>query len=286
MELFQTAIFFLAITHALLSDKFLKTARLKAIQGAGTPLVTTYNFLGNITIIFGFWLVPILIVMWINKGGDYTFEYLQTFDLGEPFAYFVLAALGFLQPLRHLLANALNYLCKLTSYQIAFWWSALLIFSSILTGCFSELGIMAVVCGLLSRTFFSLKPSNNLSYLTLSLLLIGLSVGGAILPFNLLFTLEVFNGVNWYHWTIFLLFGWKSLARFRAGGNLRGSLFSKGVRFNSREIYPYDTTRTTADLFQGILICGALICGCNDYEQSFCISCHPHSCDYSAQKRL
>ncbi len=210
-KVFSTVIFFIAIFHVFFSNHFLKLAhRLKNKRDKHNFAFSSYSFLGNAALIFGIWLIPILLVMVVQEGQTNTFDFLKSIDLIEPFAYFVLITVATIRPIHNLFDALMQKMSAACKNQILFFWVGIILFSSILTGIFSEIAIMALVGFQLSSSFFSLKPSTKLTYFTFALLLLGISVGPTIIPFNFSFFLKIVDG-NLSHWQIFTLFGWKVL---------------------------------------------------------------------------
>jgi len=234
-EYFSTIIFFVAILHVLFSNYFLKFAhRLKSKRHKHNVAFSTYSFLGNAALIFGLWLIPILIVMTIQKGAGDTYGFLAGIDLIEPFAYFVLIAIATTRPIRYFFDTVMQKICRLFKNRLLFFWIALLLFSSILGGIFSEIAIMTLVCYELSASFFPLRPSTKLTYFTFALLLLGISVGTTILPFNFSFFLQQLGG-NWNNWQVFSEFGWKALFALLCLCVLVGYLFRSEFRKLQKE---------------------------------------------------
>ncbi|NGX39882.1 MAG: hypothetical protein KR126chlam1_01219 [Chlamydiae bacterium] len=211
METFSTIIFFIAVAHAFFSDKFLKIAhKFEAPSKRGFAYVG-FAFLGNVAIIFGFWMIPILLYMLIMQGVSPTYDFLHSMDFREPFAYFVLITLAMTRPLRQLFESLMIRMSHSVKHQLIFWWCGTILFSSILTGIFSEIAIMTLACLYLAEKFFPLKPGRSLSYFTLALLLVGISIGTTIIPVNFTFLIDFLTQGKISHWEIFRLFGWKML---------------------------------------------------------------------------
>lgn len=210
VEIWSTVFFFAAILHVFFCDKFQKKARNMRGKRQRGPGHAVYEFLGNSTLIFGMWLIPILIIMIFSQGGDYTFNLLQSINYLEPFAYFVLITLATVRPVLQLFDAVIDKLSSIFHNQLFLWWTSVLLLSSILTGIFSEIAIMTLTAQYLSTRFLTLKPSKSLMYFTFSALLLVIAVGTTILPFNFNFFFNVLDS-DLSHFKIFKLFGWKTL---------------------------------------------------------------------------
>ena len=210
LEIFSTVIFFIAVVHIFISVQFLKRAHQIEKKGSQKNLFS-YScnaFLGNAALIFGLWLIPILIVMALQRGPALSMEFFASINWNEPLAYFVLITVATVRPLRNLFDTLMHKTSHLFGNRIFFFWAGTLLLSSVLTGVFSNVAIMALACLFLSHSFFPLKPSVPLSYLTFALLLLCIAVGETIIPVNFSFIMDGING-DWSHLQIFFVFGWK-----------------------------------------------------------------------------
>lgn len=209
VELCSTIFFFAAIVHVFLCDQFQKKARTMHGKQKRGPGHAIFEFLGNTTLIFGMWLIPVLIIMIFNEGTRSTLARLQTIDYREPFAYFVLITIATVRPILQLFDAVIDKLSGIFHNQLFLWWATVLLLSSILTGCFSEIAIMTLAAKYLSNRFLPLQPSKSLTYFTFSSLLLVIAVGATIVPLKFNFFFDVLNS-DLTNIKIFELFGWKT----------------------------------------------------------------------------
>ncbi len=250
-EIFTTVIFFLAVSHIFFSNYSLKLAHsLTLAHGKNSGAAAIYTFLGNPAVIFGLWLIPILIVMAVKEGGANTYEFLAVFDLLEPFAYFVLIAIATVRPLQKLFNALLFKVGKLFKRRLYFYWLGVILMSSLLSGVFSEIAIMTLVCSLLSTSFFKLRPSSKLTYFTFTLLLLAISMGTTILPLNFSFFHKLLNG-SWDRTETFRLFGWRVFVALLCVCLGVGSLFKREFATLQKKfvISPKETTISFREVF-------------------------------------
>lgn len=217
-DLFSTLclVFFVAaISHALLSDRFLIFAHRyeTSVDKSGSGLsfaASFYFFVGNITCIFGLWLIPLLVYLAYHNGIDSAFSLFHESEPNEAVFNFVMVAIAMTRPMRYLFANVLRYFSSLFQNQLMFWWLGSFFLTILLSGLISEIAAMTLQCALLSHFFYNLKPGKSLSYFTLSVLLVCGAFGNTVIPFNLN---EMFNfrtDWGWSGWDVFYYFGWKS----------------------------------------------------------------------------
>lgn len=218
-----TGIFFLAIAHVFIANQFTRLANSKK---ANSGIHAIYSFLGNPALIFGLWLIPIFLIMGFIEGWASIHEVLKVEHLLEPFSYFVLIAIATVRPLQKLFTSFLYRIGKAFNNHFYSYWLALILITSMLTGVFSAVAIMTLVCFHLSGSFFQLKPSVKLMYTTFALLLLGISMGSTIIPVNFTFFQSLING-DWNHVETFQVFGWKIFIALSLVCILMGSIFKK-----------------------------------------------------------
>lgn len=204
-QLVSTICFALAIIHVFFSDKFQKKA---AASKGGAH--TFYAFFGNTTLIFGIWLIPTLICMFIFEGHEALQEAFESLNYREPFAYFVLITIATVRPMIQLFHFVLAKISDLFGNRLSLFWGSALFLSALIGGIFSPIAVMTLLCLYLSSTFFTLKPSRHLTYFTFATILIVISASATIFPVNFNFFFQLVDP-NLSHRELFRLFGYKAL---------------------------------------------------------------------------
>ena len=196
-----TIIFLLAIVHTFLAPKIL--ARSQRVQRAyevklreihGPDLqekiprrlrqsipAAVLHFLGEVEAVFGIWVIPLALLMWIDKGPAVTRHYLdQGVSYVEPLFVVVVMAIAASRPI---VQAAMRALGLVAGQSPARWWLALLTLGPLLGSFITEPAAMTICALLLGREFYRLGPSPRFMYATLGLLFVNISVGGALTSF-------------------------------------------------------------------------------------------------------
>jgi hypothetical protein len=200
-NLVATGIFLLAIIHTFLAPKILAwscrvqhayEARLREIHGPDLHQkvprrqrqsipAAILHFLGEIEAVFGIWVIPLALLMWIYKGSDLTRHYIdQDVSYIEPLFVVVIMAIAATRPVVHF---AVQLLGLVAGKSPARWWLVLLTIGPLLGSFITEPAAMTICALLLGREFYRLGPSPRFMYATLGLLFVNVSVGGALTNF-------------------------------------------------------------------------------------------------------
>jgi hypothetical protein len=200
-NLVATAIFLLAIIHTFLAPKILALshriqhdyeAQLREIHGPelkekiprrqrqSIP-AAILHLLGEIEAVFGIWVIPLALLMWIYQGPEVTRHYLdQGVSYIEPLFVVVIMAIAASRPI---VQAAVRVLGLIAGRSPARWWFALLTLGPLLGSFITEPAAMTICALLLGREFYRLGPSTRFMYATLGLLFVNVSVGGALTNF-------------------------------------------------------------------------------------------------------
>jgi len=239
-NLIATVIFLLAIIHTFLAPKILGLShriqqayeeRLKEIHGADLQEkipqhlrqsipAAVLHFFGEVEVVFGIWVIPLALLMWIYQGPDVTRHYLdQDVSYIEPLFVVIIMAIAASRPIVQSSARVLGLIA---GQSPARWWLALLTIGPLLGSFITEPAAMTLCAVLLGREFYRLGPGHRFMYATLGLLFVNISVGGALTNFAAPPVLIVAAKWNWT--TAFMLehFGFRALA---------GILVSNGAYF-------------------------------------------------------
>jgi len=217
-----TTIFFLAIVHTFLAARFTALAhrvqhehdaRVRAAGGHATPSVRAefLHFVGEVEVIFGLWVIPLLVALSLNGGWSATTHYLNdTVNYTEPLFVVVIMVLASTRPVVTLAEAGLRRVATLGRCTPAAWWVTILTVGPLLGSFITEPAAMTICALLLARQFFDLGPSTRLKYATLGLLFVNVSIGGTLTHFAAPPVLMVARPWEWD--TMFMLshFGWRA----------------------------------------------------------------------------
>jgi hypothetical protein len=221
-NLVATAIFLCAIVHTFLAARVTAIAhgvqhrhdeRTRAAGARPTPSVLAgfLHFVGEVELIFGLWVVPLVIVLTLTEGWTAATHYLNdTVNYTEPLFVVVIMVLAASRPVLTLADAGLRRVASLGRGTPAAWWITILIVGPLLGSFITEPAAMTICALLLSRQFFGLGPSLRLKYATLGLLFVNVSIGGTLTHFAAPPVLMVARPWGWD--TMFMLghFGWRA----------------------------------------------------------------------------
>ena len=234
-NLVATLIFLCAIIHTFMASKFSDISHQRRLEhkrkiddGEAQPgsvdiLGEVFHFLGEIEVIFGLWVIPLVMGIVFFYGWPSVIEYFEHgVNLTEPAFVVVIMVLASTRPILKLAEGIMLKLSSLLGGSLSAFWFTLLTIGPLLGSFITEPAAMTIVAMLLSQKFYELGPSTRLKYATLALLFVNISVGGTLTHFAAPPVLMVAGPWNWG--TAFMLshFGWKVVV---------GILISNGIYF-------------------------------------------------------
>lgn len=227
-----TVIFFLAIVHTFLAAKITRiahrwrdahTAKIRAryapeeSAGAGEikePVsfkAEAMHFLGEVEVIFGIWVVPLLIAFTIFKGWPAAEKYVSRgVVFTEPMFVVVIMCISATRPVLRLAERGLQGVANLGGGGPGAWWLAIMSLGPLLGSLITEPAAMTICALLLARQFYDLNPSTKFRYATLGLLFVNVSVGGTLTHFAAPPVLMVATKWGWDTPYMLMHFGWKA----------------------------------------------------------------------------
>ncbi|GAB4184825.1 MAG: putative Na+/H+ antiporter [Simkaniaceae bacterium] len=222
-------IFSLAIIHTLLADKFTKLAckveeRHKKSSNKknkifyledGTEAKSFWAeilyFLGEVEVIFGIWVIPLLIAIVSFYDWNSAVAYIDSRNYTEPIFVVIIMCVASTRPILDLAERILNRFAKIFGDSVSSWWLSILCIAPLLGSFITEAGAMTLAALLLARKFYEYEPSEKLCYATMGLLFVNISVGGVLTNFAAPPVLVIANYWNWSSWHMLTYFGWKVL---------------------------------------------------------------------------
>jgi hypothetical protein len=217
-----TVIFFLAVAHTFVAVRFTAAAhRLQEsanarARAAGRPPAPSVaaemlHFLGEIEVIFGLWVMPLVVALAMFRGWGTVTHYLEeSVNYTEPLFVIVIMALASTQPIIELAEGVLRRIASIGRGKPAAWWITILTIGPLLGSFITEPAAMTICALLLARQFYDLQPGAVLRYATLGLLFVNVSIGGTLTHFAAPPVLMVARPWGWD--TAFMLanFGWRA----------------------------------------------------------------------------
>ncbi|MBV8376493.1 MAG: putative Na+/H+ antiporter [Verrucomicrobia bacterium] len=169
-----------------------------------------FHFMGEVEAVFGIWLVPLFSLIVLMKGWPTLVAYITSLNPAEPVFVVVIMAMASSRPILRLTENWLAKAAALGGSTPGSWWFSLLTLGPLLGSFITEPAAMTICALLLRQKFYALKPSKGLSYATLGLLFVNISVGGTLTNFAAPPVVLVATKWSWDIHHMLANFGWKA----------------------------------------------------------------------------
>ncbi len=222
-NLIASLIFVCAIFHTFLANQFVRLAhkwnrahkeRVKDNEDIwhdthfGAEIM---HFLGEVEVIFGLWVLPLMLAGIYYFDWNGVVHYLSgTVNYTEPMLLVVIMALASSRPVVKLAEQCLSIFASLGKNSPAAWWLSILTVAPLLGSFITEPAAMTIAALMLANQFYALKPTPKFAYATLGLLFVNISVGGTLTEFAAPPVLMVATPWNWDLVFMFTNFGWKA----------------------------------------------------------------------------
>jgi len=186
------------------------------------------HFLGEVEVVFGLWVIPFALVCKSYYSWDDFINYID-YDTSftEPLFVAIIMVIASSRPIYRLAENALKCGASLGKSSPAAWWLSVLTIAPLLGSFITEPAAMTLAAILLSKKFYMLKPSASLSYATIALLFVNISVGGTLTHFAAPPIIMVATKWNWDMEFMFSEFGWKAIIGIIIANIIYYSIFAK-----------------------------------------------------------
>lgn len=169
------------------------------------------HFLGEVEIIFGIWVIPLIFAIAWFYNEQTAFNYLNSRDYQEAIAIVVIMVLASSFPILNFSEKIIGIFAKIGNETPAAWWMAILTIGPLLGSFITEAGAMIVTCMLLIRKFYCYKISHTLAYATIGALFTNVSLGGIATVFASAPALLASEKWQWDSRFMLEAFGWKSI---------------------------------------------------------------------------
>jgi hypothetical protein len=218
LNLLAAAVFLLAVLHTFLAPSLLAASHrlrhrldLERGEGSHSTRVELLHLLGEIEVVFGLWVVPLLIALAVVEGPRAPERFLAGVHFTEPVFVVVIMAVASSRPVMAFAEGVLGAAARLMGGTPRAWWLAILTVGPLLGSLVTEPAAMVICALLLSRRFFSLGPGTGFAYATLGLLFVNVSVGGTLTHFAAPPVLMVAARFGWDTPFMLVHFGWKAV---------------------------------------------------------------------------
>tara|TARA_B100001971_G_C18265906_1_gene592323 strand:- start:5982 stop:6680 length:699 start_codon:yes stop_codon:yes gene_type:complete len=128
---------------------------------------TLFHFLGEVEVIFGIWVLPLLLVLTLFKGWTAAYQYIDGRNYTEPLFVVVIMAIAASRPVVSFAGNLLRRVARLGHLRPSAWWLSILTFAPMLGSLITEPAAMTIAAMLLGREFYRYKPTERFKYATL-----------------------------------------------------------------------------------------------------------------------
>lgn len=207
------------ISHALAKrhkDKLVKIGFRVAHPEERLPVSftsTIFHFLGEVEAVFGIWIIPLILVC----REYYSFEDFKVYldhdcSFVEPLFVAIVMIIASSRPVYRLAESTLSTGAKLGKGTPGAWWLSVMCIAPLLGSLITEPAAMTIGALMLSKRFYSLKPSKALMYATLGLLFVNISIGGTLSSFAAPPVVMVAEKWGWDMLFMIEHFGWKACA--------------------------------------------------------------------------
>ncbi|MDR2812903.1 MAG: putative Na+/H+ antiporter, partial [Puniceicoccales bacterium] len=225
---FATLIFFLAIIHTFFAPYFANLAhRFHRDTPRDKMLAALFHFLGEVEVIFGLWIIPLAIAIFIFYDWHAVTAYFHSVNYVEPLFITAIMAIASSKPILFFAKTCMQKVASLGNHTPRAWWFSIIVIGPLLGSFITEPAAITISALLLVQQFYRLQPSITFRYATLGLLFVNVSVGGTLTHFAAPPVLMV---AGKWHWnTVYMLthFGIRALIGIILASALYGFIFRK-----------------------------------------------------------
>ncbi len=216
-QIASTVIFFLAVLHTFLTPTLYTYSQKLSEKKEIIPrkwkhyhfLSEVCYLLSEVEVVFGIWLIPLIIVFTIFQSWDQALAYLNSRSYTHAIYITVILVVIGSRPIITFAERVLEWFARLGKDTPGAWWWAILTVGPLLGALLKEPAAMALAAIMLSKKFYLYNPSRNFKYATLGLLFVNISVGGMLTTFSSRALFIVADRWDW-DWVFMLThFGWK-----------------------------------------------------------------------------
>jgi hypothetical protein len=142
------------------------------------------HILGEVELVFAIWTIPLCAVFLLHKRHASLAKYIfHDVSFVEPLFIFAIMVVASTKPIIDIAERILGRIANIGGGTPKAWWVSIFLFAPCLGSLITEPASMTIAAMLLSKKFYSLRPSPRFSYATAGLLFVCISVGGSLTHF-------------------------------------------------------------------------------------------------------
>lgn len=212
LNIFSSVIFILAVLHILSVRKIsLLAKKIKPDTELKKFFIEILHFLGEVEIVFGIWVIPLVICITTFYNWETAVDYLNSRNYTEAIAVVVIMSIAASKPIVYIVEKIIGFIAHSFGNTLSAWWLSLMIIGPLLGAFITEAGAMILTAVLLTKKFYDMRPSPKLSYASLGLLFTNVSLGGIITVFASPPALLAAHAWKWDSFYMFFTFGFKAI---------------------------------------------------------------------------
>ncbi len=255
IHIFAAICFVFAILHSF-STKYFEALSKKYQSSNYFGLL---HLLGEIEVVFGLWAMVFIMGHFIVMGKQPTIDYLESRVFTEPLFVFVIMIIAGSRPILYFsrkLVTALADVLPISS-AVGFYFLSLS-FLPLMGSFITEPAAMTLAALMLSERYFSNGPSEKLKYLTLGVLFVNVSIGGAMTAYAAPPVLMVAIKWNWDFAYMLQHFSWRAVLAVSINALLMSCFFRKELNSLSLKKQKRELDRVEQDQIHPGLVIVAL----------------------------
>lgn len=245
-QIASTIIFFSAVVHTFLTPTLHDYSKKLASRKKTYPekwkqfhfLSEVMELFSEVEIVFGIWLIPLVLVFTIYEGWTSTLSYLNSRDYTHAMYITVILVVIGSRPIITFAEKILERIARIGRDTPAAWWWSILIIGPLLGSILKEPAAMALSAILLKKKFYNYQVSQKFKYATLGLLFMNISVGGMLTSFSSRALFIVATKWEWDWRYMLTRFGWKVVLGLILSTSLYFFVFYKEFKRNFPKMLP------------------------------------------------
>lgn len=227
-NLVATLIFLSAVIHTFFAPYFQSVSeKFPNDTPKNKILHQFFHFLGEVEVIFGLWILPLILAMYAFYDWATVTHYFNTVNYVEPIFIVVIMAIASSQPILQFARQCMQKVAAIGHHTPKAWWFSILTIGPLLGSFITEPAAITISALLLAQQFYVLQPSLRFRYATLGLLFVNISVGGVLTHFAAPPVLMVAHTWDWDTAYMFTHFGLYSIIGILIATSLYGFIFRK-----------------------------------------------------------
>lgn len=233
-NLVASLLFLGAILHTFFAHRFTvlsNTLKEYNIRHGRLPAnsfrVEILHLLGEVEVVFGIWVIPLLATMTYTFSWNTAIYYLEKVSYLEAMFVVVIMAVSSSGPILQCAEKMMGWIARMGGGSISAWWWTILTVGPLSGSLITEPGAMTISAFLLAQQFYEYRPKRRFAYATLGLLFTNVSVGGVLTSFAAPPVLMVSKGWEWDSQYMLHHFGWKALLGILCSNTLYYFIFRK-----------------------------------------------------------